>query len=146
MMMINMSSVVINETIQIPWSELHWTSVRSQGPGGQNVNKVNSKVVLRWHVAATEAIPEAARQRLLKSSKAMITREGWLILTSQQGRNRPDNLDDCIQKLRLLVLAALKEPKKRLATRPTAGSRRRKRKDKEELTRKKQLRRPMSPD
>lgn len=141
-----MSSVVINDRIQIPADELHWTSVRSQGPGGQNVNKVNSKVVLRWHVAATEAIPTAAKERLLHAPGVTITSEGWLILTSQRGRNRPDNLQDCLQKLRVLVLTAVKEPKTRRATRPTFGSQLRKRKDKDQLTRKKQLRRPPSQD
>lgn len=136
-----MSDLMINESIQIPSSEIQWTSVRSQGPGGQNVNKVNTKVVLRWNLGASQALPERARQRMLRRPGAILTRDGWLMLTSQETRSRNENLHICLEKLRALILSALKEPKVRHATRPTAGSQKRRRKDKEELSRKKQQRR-----
>lgn len=143
---IHMPDLLINQTIQIPEAEFHWTSVRSQGPGGQNVNKVNTKVVLRWNVLETQAIPPRARDRLIQRAGSLVTQDGWLIVTSQQGRRRSDNLQDCFDKLRSLVLASLREPKVRRATRPTAASERRRRKTKEEVARKKQQRRPPSAD
>jgi ribosome-associated protein len=78
----------INDRIQIPAGELTFTFVRAGGPGGQNVNKVASKAVLRWGAAGSPSLPADVRARLLAQQKSRITSEGDLILTSQRYRDQ----------------------------------------------------------
>ncbi len=115
----------INERIHIPETEFEWSFVRSGGPGGQNVNKVASKAVLRWHLAASPSIPEDIKSRLFTLQRSRITVEGELVLNSQRFRDQDRNRQDCLDKLRELVLQAVAVPKPRKATRPTRGSQRR---------------------
>src|SRR3954469_17607954 len=89
----------ITSNIAIPDEELHFTFVRSSGPGGQNVNKVNSKAILRWN-PATSGLPEAVRQRFLARYRARLTVTGDMIVTSQRYREQGRNLLDCREKLR----------------------------------------------
>jgi ribosome-associated protein len=113
----------INADIHIPDDELHWSFARSGGPGGQNVNKVASKAILRWDVAATSSLPEHVKQRLLAHQRKRITNEGELVLNSQRYRDQERNREDCLQKLRDIVLEAATLPKRRRPTKPTRGSR-----------------------
>jgi ribosome-associated protein len=113
----------INADIHIPDDELHWSFARSGGPGGQNVNKVASKAILRWDVAATPSLPEHVRQRLLAHQRKRITNEGELVLNSQRYRDQERNREDCLQKLREIILQAATLPKRRRPTKPTRGSR-----------------------
>jgi ribosome-associated protein len=112
----------INAQLAIPRRELRFTFVRSSGPGGQNVNKVASKAVLRWSVLHSGSIPEAVRSRLLTRSARQINDRGELVLTSQRYRDQARNIDDCLEKLRVLVLAAAKISRPRKKTRPTKAS------------------------
>lgn len=114
----------INSRISIPDEELSWEYARSGGPGGQNVNKVSSKAVLRWHPASSPSLPPAVKARLLAAVKSKLTVEGELLITSQKTRDRERNVDDCLEKLRTLILAAATPPKRRVATKPTASSQR----------------------
>ena len=102
--------------------ELQFTFVRSSGPGGQNVNKVASKAMLRWDVRNSSALPEAVRGRFLTRAARQINDRGVLVLTSQRYRDQRRNIDDCLQKLRALVLAAVPPPKRRKKTKPTRAS------------------------
>jgi ribosome-associated protein len=111
----------INANIHIPETELEWTYVRSSGPGGQNVNKVASKAVLRWNVAATTALPDDVKARLA----GRLTTEGDLLLTSQRFRDQERNRQDCLEKLRALLLAATIVPKVRKKKKPTRASKER---------------------
>ncbi len=113
----------INADIHIPDDELHWSFARSGGPGGQNVNKVASKAILRWDVAATSSLPEHVKQRLLAHQRKRITNEGELVLNSQRYRDQERNREDCLQKLREMILQAATLPKRRRPTKPTRGSR-----------------------
>ena len=136
--------LIVNDRVQVPLKELRFTFTRSQGPGGQNVNKVNSKATLRWPVSKNHSLPEGVRQRFLQRFKRRITREGELVLTSQRFRDQGRNIADCLAKLRMF-LAEVAEPEKiRKATRPSAGSKVRRRRQKEATSRKKQLRREPS--
>jgi ribosome-associated protein len=115
----------INTNIQIPETELEWSYVRSSGPGGQNVNKVASKAVLRWNVAATAALPDEVKARLLAQQRSRITTEGDLLLTSQRYRDQERNREDCLGKLAEIVTAATVVPKVRKKKKPTRASKER---------------------
>lgn len=112
----------VSAQIAIPRRELRFTFVRSSGPGGQNVNKVASKAVLRWAVGESGAIPEAVRARLLTRSARQINDRGELVLTSQRYRDQPRNVADCLEKLRNLIVACSRTPRPRKKTRPTRAS------------------------
>ena len=121
-----MESVLqINDQLRIPDSEFQWSFVRAGGPGGQNVNKVASKAVLRWDLAASPSLPEEVKQRLRTRQRRRITAEGELILNSQRYRDQERNRQDCLDKLRELIAQAAVRPKPRRPTRPTRGSRER---------------------
>ena len=113
----------VTAQIRIPDDELQWSFVRSSGPGGQNVNKVASKAVLRWNVASSPSIPGVLKDRLLSQQRARIATSGDLIIRSQRFRDQERNRRDCLDKLCALVIQAGLRPKPRKATRPTRGSR-----------------------
>jgi len=115
----------ITPTLTVPMEEFSFTFARSGGPGGQNVNKVSSKVVLRWTPARSPGLPADLLARLLAQQKNRLTKDGELLITSQKTRDQGRNLDDCLEKLRALVLAALHVPKARKATRPSRGAKER---------------------
>jgi ribosome-associated protein len=117
------AAVRINARIAIPRSELRFTFVRSSGPGGQNVNKVASKAVLRWAAAASPSIPDDVRARLLVRAARQINDRGELVLTSQRYRDQGRNIDDCLDKLRNLIASVAKPPRKRKKTKPSKASR-----------------------
>jgi ribosome-associated protein len=115
--------LVVNEHIQIPDSELEWSFVRSGGPGGQNVNKVASKAVLRWHAAGSPSVPDEVKARLRTLQRRRLTREGELIVTSQRFRDQERNRADCLDKLRDMLREAASRPKARRPTKPSRGAR-----------------------
>ena len=117
--------LTINHAVAIPLTEFAFEFARSGGPGGQNVNKVNSKATLRWKPAESPSLPPLARDRLVQSVAARLTREGDLLITSQLTRDQGRNVADCLAKVRQLVLAALHPPKIRRPSRPTLGSQQR---------------------
>lgn len=129
----------------IPASELRFTFVRSSGPGGQNVNKVSSKAVLRWSPAASQVIGEDVKARLIARHGSRLAADGDLILTSERYRDQGSNSADCIAKLQALIATVLTPPTPRKATRPTRGSRRRRLQGKKEQSEKKEGRRKPGP-
>jgi ribosome-associated protein len=119
------SDIVVSDRLTIPAGELHLAFSRSGGSGGQNVNKVSSKVELRWNVATSSALREDDRAWLLGALSSRLTHDGTLIVVSQLTRDQLKNRDDAESKLALIVRTALFRPKARRATRPTRASKRR---------------------
>jgi ribosome-associated protein len=120
----------ISTTIKIPEQEFQWSFVRSSGPGGQNVNKVASKAVLRWDLAASPSLPEEVKARLRTLQRRRITVEGELVLNSQRYRDQERNRQDCLEKLREMIQQAAARPRTRMATKPSRASQQRRLEDK----------------
>lgn len=128
--------------IVIPAEELHWQFVRSQGPGGQHVNRASTKAVLRFHAATSPSLPQAVRARLLEQQRSRLTEAGDLVITSQRFREQPRNIADCLAKLRAILERAAQPPRTRRPTRPTKGSVARRRLAKQRRSETKKLRKP----
>ena len=134
-----MSGIQINEKLEIAEEQLQWSFARSSGPGGQNVNKVNSKATLRW-TPVPGTLSQAAWNRFQRKAQCYITTEGQVVIQSQEHRDQAQNIDSCREKLRTLLLAALTPPKRRIATKPTKASRQRRLDDKQRRSDKKKSR------
>lgn len=131
----------VNHRISIPLKEFAYTFARSSGPGGQNVNKVNSKVTLHWDVTTSPSLPEDVRARFLAQYPRRINKDGLLVISSERFRDQGRNVTDCNYKLRELILAVATAPKKRRPTKPTKGSKERRLAGKREKSQKKEHRR-----
>jgi ribosome-associated protein len=103
----------------IPEAELRWTAVRASGPGGQNVNKVASKIDLRFDFEQSSALSDELKTRLRESALTHLDAEGRIQITSQLTRNQPDNLADARRKLAELLCAVSVVPKRRRKTKPS---------------------------
>jgi ribosome-associated protein len=132
--------LVVNQRIRVPLREFDFSFARSSGPGGQNVNKVNTKVTLSWCVSSSPSLDEAVKKRFIERYHNRINRDGQLLVTSQRFRDQGRNVGDCLEKLRAMIQSVAAAPRARKPTRPTRASRLRRRVAKDSLSRKKQLR------
>lgn len=129
----------ISNHIIIPESELEISAIRAQGAGGQHVNKVSSAIHLRFDVKAS-SLPASCKQALLKMQDQRLTKEGVIIIKSQQYRSQEMNREQACLRLKEMILCAIKRPKKRVATKPTRGSQQRRMDSKTKHGRNKALR------
>jgi len=122
--------------------ELEFSTSRSSGPGGQNVNKVNSKVELRFKIIASALLSDDEKNLLMDKLKNRINSEGDLIIVSQEERSQLKNKENAIRKFYQLIQKTLIPPKRRKPTEPTLASRHRRLEEKKRLSEKKQDRKP----
>ena len=125
-------AIIVTETVRVPPGALSVRATRASGPGGQNVNKVATKIDLRVDLDAVEGLSDAARARLRLLARNRLDAEGRLVVTSQATRNQARNLEDARARVAELVQAALVPPRARVHTHPTAGARRRSLEDKKQ--------------
>jgi ribosome-associated protein len=114
--------LVIDGNVSIPASEISWTAVRASGRGGQNVNKVSSKIELRFDLEGTRSLSEGAKARLRALARSRLDAEGRIVVLSQRTRDQKRNLEDARAKLGELIQRALVAPVVRRATRPTRAA------------------------
>jgi ribosome-associated protein len=126
--------------VLVPVSAIRVSVARSSGPGGQNVNKVASKVDLRVDPAAIVGLDDTARSRLLGLTRKRLDADGWIVVTSQRTRDQHRNLEDAREKVRALIAQSLVAPRKRRKTRPSGAAREKRLTDKRKRAERKQQR------
>jgi ribosome-associated protein len=137
--MANYHSISIEKIIP----ELEFSTSRSGGPGGQNVNKVNSKVILRWNIRSSPSLSDEQKELLLKKLASYITQECDLMLVSQESRSQLDNKETVIAKLEALIKKAVTKPKPRKATKPSKAAKAKRLENKKHHAEKKQWRKKL---
>ena len=120
----------VGDRIRVEGGELRFHYARSAGAGGQNVNKVSSKAILRWAIGSAPGLPPDVRARFRHRFARRITRDGELVLTSQRFRDQRRNVEDCLDKLAAMLAQVADAPVPRRPTRPGRGSRERRLRDK----------------
>ncbi|MFS4460070.1 alternative ribosome rescue aminoacyl-tRNA hydrolase ArfB [Bdellovibrio sp. HCB2-146] len=109
---------------EIPFHEMDFTYARSRGPGGQNVNKTNSAAILRWNLFSSHVFNEETKAKLANKLQSQLTVDGDLLVRSEVHRDQDQNRSECIRKLHEILRKALFVPRKRIATKPTRSSQR----------------------
>jgi ribosome-associated protein len=134
-----MPALVISNNVSIPEEEIELHAIRSQGAGGQNVNKVSSAIHLRFAIT-TSSLPDFYKNRLLALKDRRITADGLIVIKAQRFRTQEKNREDALNRLRELIRSVAVTQKKRIATKPTRSSQQRRLDSKSRHSRQKKLR------
>lgn len=133
------SGIKISDKITLDESEVELNAMRAQGSGGQKVNKTSAAIHLRFDIAAS-SLPESYKERLLALKEKRITKEGIIVIKSQQHRSQEQNRAEALERLVKLIKSVDVTEKRRVATKPTKGSQKRRLKSKKAHGKKKKLR------
>ena len=112
----------INDNVSVPLAEIEISAIRSQGAGGQNVNKVSTAIHIRFDVRASSALSDNDKVRVLRLQDQRISKEGVIVIKSQRFRSQDKNRSDALEKLAEMIRKALVEKKPRKPTRPSKRS------------------------
>ena len=137
--------LMISGTVVIPPHEIEISAIRATGPGGQNVNKVASAIHLRFDITAS-SLPDLYKERLLKLSDHRITADGVIIIKARQYRSQEKNREEALRRLQELVRSVSFTPKKRKATKPSRGAKRKRLDGKKKRGRIKSMRGKVGPN
>lgn len=132
----------ISNSITLSEWEIQLSPIRAQGNGGQNVNKVASAIHLRFDISRS-TLPAFYKERLLALSDNRISKDGVIIIKAQQFRTQEQNKEDALNRLREIIVAAVVQHKKRIKTKPTRASQRRRLDHKNKQGEKKQQRKKL---
>lgn len=138
--------LVVNGQLAIPLTEFHFAYVRSSGPGGQNVNKVNSQAQLSWNVVDSPSLPPDIRERLQSGQRRRISKAGLLRVDSQRYRDRERNRADCLNRVGMMLVQAAEPPVHRKLTKTPRKVHLNRLKNKQQRSGVKQSRRPPRQD
>jgi len=134
-----MASLKISNTVTLDENEIEIAAIRAQGSGGQKVNKVSAAIHLRFDIAAS-SLPAFYKERLLSRKDKRITKDGIVVIKSQQHRSQEQNRDEALERLTELIKSVTATQKKRVPTKPTKGSVNRRLNSKKKHASKKRLR------
>jgi len=135
--------IKITNTVSLDESEIELEAIRAQGPGGQKVNKSSAAIHLRFDIAAS-SLPETYKERLLARKEKRITKEGVVVIKSQQHRSQEQNREEAIKRLIELILSVNKVQKRRIPTKPKKSAVAKRLQSKKKHSQKKSLRRKVS--
>lgn len=111
----------ITDTLSLNEDEFDISFIRASGPGGQNVNKVATAAQLRFDARRSPSLPNDVAIRLMRIAGSKLTKDGVIVITAEARRSQNDNRAEAVRRLVAMVEAAAEGPKKRIATRPSAG-------------------------
>ena len=134
--------IYISPDIRLHDTEIEFEAIRSGGPGGQHVNKTSTAIHLRFDVNAS-SLPGEVKQRLLRSNDQRISKEGVIVINAQEARSQVRNREEAVERLKEMIQAALRVPKKRIPTKPGKGARQKRMDTKTQRGRVKNLRKPV---
>jgi len=134
-----MTTLKISNTVTLDENEVEISAIRAQGSGGQKVNKVSAAIHLRFDISAS-SLPEFYKEKLLSLKDKRITKDGIVVIKSQQHRSQEQNRDEALTRLVALIKSVNVTQKKRVPTKPTKGSVNRRLESKKKHASKKRLR------
>ncbi len=134
--------ITISPHIHLADDEIEFEAIRSSGPGGQNVNKTSTAIHLRFDIPAS-SLPREVKQRLLATHDTRISKEGVIVIKAQEERSQTRNREQAILRLKQIIQAALKVPKRRVATKPKKSAVKKRLDTKTRRGQTKQLRKPL---